>query len=134
MTIEVISTYNHIRITRVLFCQAFTSRLNLTVDGMELCQKRDKDYQDAYNSRNREKYRKSYYFNLASSENFLQYNAEIVDSSILKNRDSLDDVNRTYFTVYRNEVWSLVVLDVNDKSIYFVDNTNSIKCLRFRNM
>jgi hypothetical protein len=127
MSIEVISTYNHIRVTRVLFRQAFTSSLNLTVDGMEcileLFRKRDKDYQDAYNSRNREKYRKSYFFNVASSETLLQYNAEIFDSSILENRDSLDDVNRIYLTVYRNEVWSLVVIDVNDKSIYFVDGT-----------
>jgi len=65
MSVEVISTYNHIRVTRVLFRQAFTSSLNLTVDGMEcileLFRKRDKDYQDAYNSRNREKYRKSYF-------------------------------------------------------------------------
>jgi len=48
-------------------------------------------------------------------------NAEIFNSSILENRDSLDDVNIIYLTVFRNEVWSLVV--TSDKSIYFVDGT-----------
>ena len=32
-------------------------------------------------------------------------------------------MNRIDLTVYRNEVWSLVVLDVNDKSLFLVDGT-----------
>jgi hypothetical protein len=127
MSIEVISSYNNIRVTRVLFRQAFTSSQNLTLDGMEclleLFRKRDKDYQDAYNSRNRERYRKSFFLNVDLSETILEYNAETFDNSIFENRNSLDDVNRIYLTVNRNEVWSLVVVDINDKSIYFVDGS-----------
>jgi hypothetical protein len=57
------------------------------------------------------------------SETILEYNAETFDNSIFENRNSLDDVNRIYLTVNRNEVWSLVVVDINDKSIYFVDGS-----------
>lgn len=103
---------------------------------LTLFELRDKYYQEAYNNRNRDHYKRNYFLNSAESDAVLNYVAETFEDTILENALDLDSINKIFLIIEKESTWTMVVLDISAKSLYYVDGTASydmpdvVECMR----
>jgi hypothetical protein len=91
----------------------------------ELFQLRDKFYQEAYKNRNRDIYKRSFFFNSLISDSVLSYVADSFDDTVFDNIPISDTISNIYLLVNKNNRWIMIILDFNSKVLHFVDGTAS---------